>query len=327
MKRSFRLGFLTHVSADSTPQQTYDGLTRLFVAAEKLGFQSGWIAQHHLSRGTGLSPSPLVLLSAIAAHTKRIHLATGVTVLPFEHPLRLAEDASVLNVLSNGRVQLGLGSGGANIAAFPAFDVEYANRAALFQRGQESLQTCLEGTGRYKGLEPVGAGLGDRLWHSHSTTEGAVYAAEQANGLLLGTAVHNPASVQKPLAEAYLDAWTHAAPPRLGIIRAVFPAVSKQDAQDVLAPDLAPFGDWLRRENIAQGELTTADIIRLLNVHHGSPDDIEESLRNDPALFQYLSDFVVVVQSASSTIDDAIGRLEIIAREIAPRFGWQPDAA
>lgn len=318
MANPFKLGFLTHVSADAEPQTTYNNLIRLFVAAENLGYESGWIAQHHLSRGTGLSPSPLLLLSAIAAHTQHIHLATGITVLPFEDPIRLAEDATVLHSLSQKRVQLGLGSGGANVVSFPAFDVEYEKRSEIFNTKLNRLQNQFENSDLLDAQD-----LRKKIWHSHSTPEGAVLAAQQGNRFLLGTAVHNPATVQKPLAEAYLNTWENKEEKRrLGIIRAVFPATDRQTAQQELAPDLKPFGEWLKREKLATGDISTADIIDKLNVHHGAVDDITSSLQNDPCLFGYLTDFIVVVQSASSTIDDAIRRLEIIANQIAPNFGW-----
>lgn len=319
MTNPFKLGFLTHVSADAEPQITYSNLIRLFVAAEKLGYESGWIAQHHLSRGTGLSPSPLLLLSAIAAHTQHIHLATGITVLPFEDAIRLAEDATVLNSLSDKRVQLGLGSGGANLVSFPAFDVEYEKRATIFNDKLHALQKKFENSS-----SPDAQDLRKKLWHSHSTPEGAVLAAQQGNGFLLGTAVHNPATVQKPLAETYLNTWGNTpGKPRLGIIRAVFPAADRKTAQQELAPDLRPFGEWLKREKLVEGDISTADIISKLNVYYGSVDDITAGLQKDPCLFDYLTDFVVVVQSASSTIDHAIKRLEIIAEHIAPHFGWK----
>lgn len=319
MTHPFKLGFLTHVSADAEPQTTYHNLIKLFVAAEKLGYGSGWIAQHHLSRGTGLSPSPLLLLSAISAHTEHIHLATGITVLPFEDPIRLAEDATLLNSLSKKRVQLGLGSGGANVVSFPAFDVEYEKRATIFNDKLYALQNEFENSTLSDTQD-----LRKKLWQSHSTPEGAALAAQQGNGLLLGTAVHNPATVQKPLAETYLNTWKDALEkPRLGIIRAVFPESDRKTAQQELAPDLRPFGDWLKREKLADGDISTAEIINKLNVHHGSVEDITSSLQKDPCLFDYLTDFIVVVQSASSTIDDAIKRLEIIAKHIAPTFGWK----
>jgi natural product biosynthesis luciferase-like monooxygenase protein len=79
-------------------------------AAEVLGFDSVWPAEHHFSE-YGLCASPALSLAAIARRTRRIRLGTGVVVLPFNHPVRVAEDYAMLDNLSNGRVELGVGRG------------------------------------------------------------------------------------------------------------------------------------------------------------------------------------------------------------------------
>ncbi|MBM3943274.1 MAG: LLM class flavin-dependent oxidoreductase [SAR202 cluster bacterium] len=78
--------------------------------AEELGFCSAWLAEHHFSR-YGLGSSSLVVLSNIAARTKKIRLGTAVLLPPLHHPLRLAEDTATLDVLSGGRLDVGFGRG------------------------------------------------------------------------------------------------------------------------------------------------------------------------------------------------------------------------
>ena len=78
--------------------------------ADELGFDSAWLAEHHFSR-YGILGSPLLLGAAIAERTKRIRIGTAVVVLPFHNPLRLAEDAATLDILSGGRLDLGVGRG------------------------------------------------------------------------------------------------------------------------------------------------------------------------------------------------------------------------
>jgi alkanesulfonate monooxygenase SsuD/methylene tetrahydromethanopterin reductase-like flavin-dependent oxidoreductase (luciferase family) len=80
--------------------------------AEELGFQGAWMAEHHFSR-YGLGSASLLVASNIAARTKKIRLGTAVLVPTLHHPLRLAEDAATLDVLSGGRLDAGFGRGAA----------------------------------------------------------------------------------------------------------------------------------------------------------------------------------------------------------------------
>ncbi|TBU97538.1 LLM class flavin-dependent oxidoreductase [Phytopseudomonas dryadis] len=325
-QRPFKLGFLTHAFGHD-PRQAYRDLIEQFEVAEALGFDGGWIAQHHLSGGFGQLPSPLVLLSAVTARTRRIELGTAVIVLPLEDTLRLAEDAAVLDQLSEGRVQLGLGSGGANLGVFEAFGRDPDRRQDEFKHGVQRLQQILSGAplAGGAGLQPPGEALGNRLWHSHGSPQGAVHAAQQGNGLLLGTATHDPLTVQKPLADAYLSAWKHTSrSPRIGVVRAVFPAADRESAQAELAADIELHVPRLIREGLIDEVANLEQNLRLLNVHHGHPEEIIHTLRNDPSLLPYADYFIPVVQSESSTQAQVLRRLESIARDIAPSLGWKP---
>lgn len=93
-----------------TSGQFYGELLEQAEAAEQLGFDSFWIAEHHFHEYGGI-PSPPVWLAAAAQRTKRIRLGAAVVVLPFRNPLLVAEEYAMVDVLSNGRLNLGAGSG------------------------------------------------------------------------------------------------------------------------------------------------------------------------------------------------------------------------
>src|SRR5579885_702614 len=102
----FRLGVFTRMVDDVAPAELYARALSLFETADALGFDTGWVAQHHGGRAGGM-PAPLVFLSQAAARTRSLRLATGIITLPLEQPLRLAEDAAVLDPLCDGRLELG----------------------------------------------------------------------------------------------------------------------------------------------------------------------------------------------------------------------------
>ena len=78
--------------------------------ADELGFEAVWLAEHHFSR-YGICPSLAVLAAAIARETRRVRIGTSVVVAPFAHPLRIAEEWAMVDILSGGRLEFGIGRG------------------------------------------------------------------------------------------------------------------------------------------------------------------------------------------------------------------------
>jgi alkanesulfonate monooxygenase SsuD/methylene tetrahydromethanopterin reductase-like flavin-dependent oxidoreductase (luciferase family) len=101
--------------------------------AEALGYQAVWLSEHHCTPD-GFLPSPLVAAAAVAARTSRVRIGTNVVPLPLHHPLRVAEDAAVVDLLSGGRLVLGVGQGYA-AEEFEAFGVDRRLRPSLLEEG------------------------------------------------------------------------------------------------------------------------------------------------------------------------------------------------
>lgn len=88
----------------------YQDTLDLLSYAEQLGFDSAWVGEEHFY-SFGVCPSPQLFLAALARETTRLRLGTAISLLPFEHPLRKAEDFAVLDILSGGRLDFGVGRG------------------------------------------------------------------------------------------------------------------------------------------------------------------------------------------------------------------------
>jgi probable F420-dependent oxidoreductase len=126
--------------------------------AEASGFDSCFFGEHHQDKD-GFLPSPLIVATAVAAQTRRLRVGTSVILLPLHHPVRVAEDVITLDLVSKGRVILGVGIG-YQAADFRAFNVPMEHRVALFEESVEILKKCWAGEpfsfrGKHYTLEDV----------------------------------------------------------------------------------------------------------------------------------------------------------------------------
>jgi alkanesulfonate monooxygenase SsuD/methylene tetrahydromethanopterin reductase-like flavin-dependent oxidoreductase (luciferase family) len=96
---------------DGSAEALYGRYLEQVAVAEAAGFGTVWVTEHHFREFGGMVPSPQLLLSAISQRSRRLRLGTSVTLLPLHHPLRVAEDFAMLDVLSGGRLEFGVGRG------------------------------------------------------------------------------------------------------------------------------------------------------------------------------------------------------------------------
>jgi natural product biosynthesis luciferase-like monooxygenase protein len=121
-----------------TTQQQYAAIIDEVCAAEELGFDTAWISEHHFDAYGGIIPSPAVIGAALAVRTRRIRIGAGVALLPLRDCLRLAEEFAMLDVLSGGRVEMGIGRGFMP-HEFASFGVTLDARQERFDEGLDVL--------------------------------------------------------------------------------------------------------------------------------------------------------------------------------------------
>ena len=328
-----RLGFFTRLLDQVDAAERYRLATQQIQHAEKCGFDSAWIAQHHFHEGEGGLPAPFVFLSHVAAHTSRIRLGTGIVTLPLELPIRVAEDAAVADLMSGGRLEVGVGPGG-NLAAFTAFGLESDQRHVLFDNNLALLKTAWSGDALPGGdrLYPSSPTLVDRVWQATFTVPGARRAGLAGDGLMLSrTQPRSPeaphaslADIQNPMLDAYLEALPKGVEPRILASRTIFIADDRNEAMRLAEIGLSR----LRHRLAATGNFTSGslvgDLIRAMDVHVGTPDEVIASLQGDSTL-ERATDLTMQVHSIDPPHPYILRSIELLAEKVAPALGWAPE--
>jgi alkanesulfonate monooxygenase SsuD/methylene tetrahydromethanopterin reductase-like flavin-dependent oxidoreductase (luciferase family) len=123
-------------SPDQSPASRIQDTIAQVQAADRLGFDSAWLAELHFNQRFSVMPAPLMIASAIAQTTERIHIGTAVHLMPLHQPIRLAEEAATLDVLSGGRSIFGIGRG-AIPAHFQGYGIDQEQARDRFLEGLE----------------------------------------------------------------------------------------------------------------------------------------------------------------------------------------------
>ncbi|MDQ1596162.1 MAG: hypothetical protein QOH40_2718 [Arthrobacter pascens] len=309
----------------------------LAVAAEELGLDGAFFRVHHFARQQA---SPFPLLAAIAARTSRIELGTAVVDMRYENPLYMAEEAAATDLISGGRLQLGISRGSPEparngAAAFGYVPHEGETDADMARRHTVDFRRAVAGAGvveadpRYAGgatgllpIQPRSEGLGERIWWGAGTRRTAVWAAELGMNLMSSTLLTEDTGVpfdelQAEQIAMFREAWAaagHGREPRVSVSRSVLPLVDEEDRRY--------FGLSALREGRDQVGALDGVLSRFGKSYVGEPDAIASDLAADAA-----------VQSADTlllTVPNQLGvaynakMLETIATHVAPALGWQP---
>jgi probable F420-dependent oxidoreductase len=214
--------------------------------AEASGFDSCFFGEHHQDKD-GFLPSPLIVATAVAAQTRRLKVGTSVILLPLHHPVHVAEDVITLDIVSKGRVILGVGIG-YQAADFRAFGVPMEHRVALFEEGVELIRRCWSGEpfsyrGAHYTLDQVQ--IRPRPWQQPApplwigaSVPAAVRRAGRLGDAFIATPSADLASTRR-LVDTYRQAAREAGrQPQVVLMRDAWVAQSRAEAAEVYGPEV-----------------------------------------------------------------------------------------
>jgi alkanesulfonate monooxygenase SsuD/methylene tetrahydromethanopterin reductase-like flavin-dependent oxidoreductase (luciferase family) len=309
----------------------------LAVAAEELGLDGAFVRVHHFARQLA---SPFPLLAAMAARTSRIEIGTGVVDMRYENPLYMAEEAAATDLLSDGRLQLGISRGSPETAlrgseAFGFVPPEGASDAELAREKTALFLAAVSGrtvvdadpgmTGGVAGrlaIQPQSPGLRERIWWGSGTRATAEWTAQQGMNLMSSTLLVEDTGVpfdelQAEQIARFRTAWTAAGwqhQPRVSVSRSVMPIVSDLDRQY--------FGG--DRSSSDQVGLLEGVRARFGKSYAGPPDQLTEDLAKDAAVQE--ADTLLLTVPNMLGVDYNAALLENVVRYVAPAIGWvHPD--
>jgi alkanesulfonate monooxygenase SsuD/methylene tetrahydromethanopterin reductase-like flavin-dependent oxidoreductase (luciferase family) len=340
-----RIGFLSfgHWGPGRGPQPrtARDSLLQgidLAVAAEELGIDGAFFRVHHFARQQA---APFPLLAAIAARTSRIEMGTGVIDMRYENPLYMAEEAAATDLISGGRLQLGISRGSPEpalngAAAFGYIPADGETPADMARRHTELFRHAISGVGvaeadpQFTGggplpIQPTSPGLSERIWWGAGTRRTAVWAAEQGMNLMSSTLLTEDTGVpfdklQAEQIRLFREAWAsagHAHQPRVSVSRSVLPIVDEEDRRY--------FGIRADVANRDQVGMLDGLMSRFGKSYIGEPHVLAEDLARDAAV--QAADTLMLTVPNQLGVDFNAKLLGNIARYIAPAIGWEPKAA
>ncbi|MFZ2609433.1 MAG: LLM class flavin-dependent oxidoreductase [Raoultella planticola] len=338
-----KIGFLSFghwtPSPQSATRSAADALLQsidLAVAAEELGADGAWFRVHHFARQLS---SPFPLLAAIGARTRRIEIGTGVIDMRYENPLYMAEDAGAADLISGGRLQLGISRGSPEQVIdgwryFGYVPGEGENESDMARRHSEVLLDVLRGEGFAKpnpqpmfpnppGLlrpEPYSAGLRERIWWDAGSNATAEWAARLGMNLQSSTLKDDetgePFHIQQAKQiRAYRDAWAqagHTWTPRVSVSRSIFALMDDRDRRY--------FGSS-HDDSDKVGFLDEKTRAIFGRSYAAEPDKLIAQLQQDEAIAE--ADTLLLTVPNQLGVDYNVHVIESILQHVAPAMGWR----
>jgi alkanesulfonate monooxygenase SsuD/methylene tetrahydromethanopterin reductase-like flavin-dependent oxidoreductase (luciferase family) len=319
-------------SASDTLLQSID----LAVAAEELGADGAYFRVHHFARQLA---SPFPLLAAVGARTSRIEIGTGVIDMRYENPLYMAEDAGSADLISRGRLQLGISRGSPEqvIDGWKYFGYQPEDGmtdADMGRRHAEVFLDVLKGEGFAQPnprpmfpnppgllrLEPHSEGLRERIWWGAGSNATAVWAAKLGMNLQSSTLKNDetgePFHVQQAAQiRAYREAWKdagHTRTPRVSVSRSIFAVVDDRDR--------AYFGrGGKEQDSIGFIDENTRAIFG--RSYAAEPDQLIKQLAEDQGIAE--ADTLLLTVPNQLGVDYNAHVIEAILKHVAPALGWR----
>jgi alkanesulfonate monooxygenase SsuD/methylene tetrahydromethanopterin reductase-like flavin-dependent oxidoreductase (luciferase family) len=332
MMSQVRAGVFFHPTGSGPIEEIYEETLELIRIAEEEGIYSAWVSQLHFQPFRGRLSSPFPFLVKAAERTKLIQLSSGVVTLPFENPIRLAEDAAVTNVLLKGRLAFGVGSGEPVAREFAPFGVAFEDRHQSSERKLPILLKALRGEplppdGVF--LQPPAASLVEKIWWASGTQERAPWAAKEGINLLLNV---DPSRRGVPISQTNADAaqvyrslWREKRPPQVGVWRIVFPGDTEVEALE----QYWKITEAEAQENLKRGLMKGATTIDDIRASHkssellvrGTTERIIAQLTEEHEKIGF-SDFLFYFTFSGLKFDQRAELLRKLARQIAGPLGW-----
>lgn len=338
-----KIGFLSFghwtPSSQSGTRSAADALLQsidLAVAAEELGADGAYFRVHHFARQLA---SPFPLLAAIGAKTQRIEIGTGVIDMRYENPLYMVEDAGAADLISGGRLQLGISRGSPEQVIegwryFGYTPAEGEAEADMARRHTDVFLDALRGEGFAEpnpqpmfpnppGLlrvEPFSAGLRDRIWWGASSNATAVWAAKLGMNLQSSTLKNDetgePFHVQqaKQIRE-YRAAWKaagHQREPRVSVSRSIFALMNQQDR--------SYFGNS-GQDSDQVGYIDQQTRAVFGRSYAAEPELLIKQLAQDEAIAE--ADTLLLTVPNQLGVDYNAHVIESILTHVAPALGWR----